>query len=446
MPDGAIDAMGFGAVTAGGVVEEPWWWRDHRPMAAGDDLPGRTDVLIIGSGYAGMNCALELARAGTDVTVVDAWAIGGGASSRAAGFLSGRTGVSKQINLVKMVGAERADAILAEADEAYESLKDFVAREEIECDLEFKGRFVGAHTPAAYKRIGKKTAEYNRDGQDNQVMIPRDGQGAYVASDLYHGGMFMRTAASINPAKYHAGLTARCRAAGVRMVPMTRVLGWGPEGDGFRVRTTAGDVCAGQVAQGTGGYTDGASPWHARRVIPISSTVIATEDLGQETVRRLLPQGCPVIDTKRVLDFARPTPDGRSILYGGRASFLPVSLEKKLSILRRKLAGTFPELADVKLTHGWDGQMAFSFDFLPKLGVHEGAHYAMACNGGSGIVMMSWLGKRMAWNILGTSNRESAFQGLTFKSHTFYAGKPWFLPIVGTYYRARDWIEVKTGT
>ena len=446
MPDGSQDAMGFGAVTKEGVIEEPWWWRDHRPMSKGDPLPERTDVLVIGSGYAGLNCALELARAGTDVTVVDAWAIGGGASSRAAGFLSGRTGVSKQINLVKMVGAARADAILDEADEAYENLKDFVAREQIDCDLEFKGRFVGAHTPRAYDRIAKKTAEYNRDGQDNQVMVPRADQGAYVASDLYHGGMFMRTAASINPEKYHAGLVARCRDAGVRMVPMTRVTGWDRDGVGFRVQTSEGDVSALQVAQGTGGYTDNASPWHARRVIPISSTVIATEDLGVETVSRLLPQGCPVIDTKRVLDFARPTPDGRSILYGGRASFLPVSLETKLSILRTKLAATFPELTDVPLTHVWDGQMAFSFDFLPKLGAHDGAHYAMACNGGSGIVMMSWLGKRMASNILGTANRSSAFEGLEFKSHAFYAGKPWFLPIVGTYYRLRDWMEVKTGT
>lgn len=437
--------MGFGAVTADGVIEEPWWWQENRPIADGDGLPERTGVLVVGSGFAGLACALDLARAGTDVTVVDAWAIGGGASSRAAGFLSGRTGVSKQINLVRAVGARRAQAILEEADEAYEALKDFVAREGIDCDLQFRGRFVGAHTPAAYERIAVKTAEYNRDGSNAQVMVPKAEQGAYVRTGIYHGGMFMTTAASINPAKYHAALVRLCRAAGARLVPMTRVTGWRAEDAGFRVSTTAGDVVAEAVAQGTGGYTDGASSWHQRRVVPISSTVIATEDLGAGVVGRLLPQGCPVIDTRRVLDFCRPTPDGRAILFGGRASFLRVSLERKLSILKRRLAGMFPDLDGVRLTHVWDGQMAFSFDFLPKLGRHDGAHYALACNGGSGIVMMSWLGRRMAANLLGTTNRQSAFEGLEFRTQPFYSGRPWFLPIIGTWYRARDWADVKMG-
>ena len=439
------DPMGFGAVTRDGVIEEPWWWRDTRPTVEGKDLPARTDILVVGSGYAGLTCALELARAGTDVTVLDAWAIGGGASSRAAGFLSGRTGVSKQINLVAAVGAARAQAILEEADEAYEALKDFVARETIDCDLQFRGRFVGAHTPAAYDRIAVKTAEYNRDGTDAQVMVPRAEQGAYVQSPIYHGGMFMTTAASINPARYHAGLVDLCRMAGVRLVPMTRVTGWRAEGEGFRISTTAGEVQAGTVAQGTGGYTDGASPWHQRRVVPISSSLVATEDVGADLVGRLLPQGCPVIDTRRVLDLVRPTPDGRAILFGGRASFLRISLEQKLAILKRRMVAMFPELEGVRLTHVWDGQMAFSFDFLPKLGRHAGAHYALACNGGSGIVMMSWLGRRMAWNILGTSNRQSAFEGLAFRTQPFYSGKPWFLPVIGTWYRARDWVDVKMG-
>lgn len=425
------------------IHEEPWWWRDARPTEHGADLPAETDVLVVGSGYAGLCCALELARAGTDVTVVDAGAIGSGASSRAAGFLSGRSGVSKQINLEAAVGKEHADAILDEADEAYEHLQDVIASEDIDCDFQTRGRFAAAFTPAAYAKLEAKMAEYNRDGRGLFTMVPRAEQDAYIRSPLYHGGMFMKNAGTLHPAKYHAGLVRLCAEAGVRLVPNVRVEGVLNENGGFRAVTASGDVQAGLVALGTNGYTGAATPWHQRRIVPISSSIIATEPLGRETLDRLLPAGCPVIDTKRVLDFARPTPDRTAILFGGRASFLPVSEREKCRILRRKLAAMFPELADTKITHVWGGRMGFTFDFLPKLGLHEGVHYAMGCNGGCGIVMMSWLGRKMAGQILGTANRESAFAQLEFKTQSFYSGKPWFLPIVGNWYRLRDWLDLR---
>jgi glycine/D-amino acid oxidase-like deaminating enzyme len=254
----------------------------------------------------------------------------------------------------------------------------------------------------------------------------------------------MLDAGSIHPAKYHAGLVRLARQAGVRTVAHCAVEGIVPEqGGGFRVVTTKGDVRARRVALGTNGYTGAATPWHQRRIIPISSSIIATEPLGEDVVSALLPAGCPVIDTKRVSEFARPSPDGTRLLFGGRASFLRIPEARKLEILKAKLAAMFPEVAGARITHAWGGQMGFTFDFLPKTGSHEGVDYAIGCNGGCGIVMMSWLGRKMAGQILGSSNRVSAFRGLEFKTQPFYGGKPWFLPIVGNWYRLRDWWDVR---
>ena len=52
----------------------------------------------------------------------------------------------------------------------------------------------------------------------------------------------------------------------------------------------------------------------------------------------------------------------------------------------------------------------------------------------------------MARNILGADNSQSAYEGLEFRTHPFYAGKPWFLPVVGNWYRLRDWMDLKLGT
>ena len=81
-------------VLAPGFSATPWWWQHAGPYeSAGESAGGEYDVLVVGGGYAGLSCAHELARAGQSVAVLDGQRIGEGASTRAAGFLSGRAGV-----------------------------------------------------------------------------------------------------------------------------------------------------------------------------------------------------------------------------------------------------------------------------------------------------------------------------------------------------------------
>ncbi len=424
--------------------EQPLWWRDAAPSehAVRD---GRTefDVIVVGSGYAGLSCAHELASNGSSVLVVDAEQCGYGASTRNAGFLSGRAGVSKQINLEALVGEAHARRIFDEADAAYAFLQNLVADNDIDCGLESRGRFVGAHTPAAYDKLAAKMREYNAGGSSDFEMIERAEQHRYVASDYWYGGMYNATAGSIHPSLYHQGLKRLCLDAGVAISSNNRVLAVQHEGANKRVQTQRGDFRAREVVLATNGYTDGLSPWHQRRLVPISSTVVASEEIGAERVAALLPQGCPVIDTKRVVCFARPSPDHKRILFGGRARFAPLGASDSAIILHRFLVEMFPQMSALRVTNAWSGYMAFTFDFMPKIGTHDGIHYAIGCNAGCGIVMMSWLGRQVGRKLLGSAPEASAFEGLKFKTQPFYSGKPWFLPIIGNWWRLRDWIEVE---
>ena len=424
--------------------ENPYWWDDANPPKSNlGKLPLKADVVIVGSGYAGLSCAIELARSGTDVLVLDKINIGSGASSRAGGLTSGRAGVSKLINLEATVGEKRAKEILEEADQAYDHLKSFIRRENIDCDFVQCGRFMGAHSSRSYDKIAFKMVEYNKSPNPDFEMIPITEQHKIVNSTYYKGGMFNHNAGTIHPAKYHGELVRLAVSSGVKLVNDTLVQKIVSTKKEKKIFTSSGMITAEHVMIGTGGYTDRLSPYHRKRIIPMSSTLIATQKIGKKRVEEILPKGCPVIDTKRIISYARPSPDGERIIFGGRARFTPISALKSTSILHQTMAKIFPGLEKTQVTHSWTGLMAFTFDFLPKLGIENGNHYAIACNGGSGIVMMSWLGRRAAQNILGKTNSVSAFQGLEYKTHPLYTGVPWFVPMVGTWYRFRDWMEEK---
>ena len=97
----------------------------------------------------------------------------------------------------------------------------------------------------------------------------------------------------------------------------------------------------------------------------------------------------------------------------------------------------FPQLAGVRVTHNWMGNLAFAFDHLPHMGEIDGIHYAMCCNG-SGVAMLGWLGQQSARKMLGGGNQVNAFDGRPFPTKPLYTGNPWFLPLIGAWYRHLD--------
>jgi glycine/D-amino acid oxidase-like deaminating enzyme len=100
----------------------------------------------------------------------------------------------------------------------------------------------------------------------------------------------------------------------------------------------------------------------------------------------------------------------------------------------------FPQLRGAKLTHAWTGNVAFTLDALPHMGERDGLHYCLGCNG-SGVAMMTYLGWQTARKIARAANYACSFDAEAFPDHPLYSGNPWFLPVVGGYYRLRDSLD-----
>ena len=414
------------------------YWLDGLapPDLPSADLPGRVDVVVVGSGYTGLNAAIETARGERSTLVLEAETPGWGCSTRNGGQIS--TSIKPSLAKLKARhGQDRAHAIRGEGQAALAWIEDRITTENIACDFHRAGRFHAAHTPAAYETLAREAEALMRDEGIEAYMITRDQQRGELGTDVYHGGTLFPGHAAVNPALYHHGLLNAALKAGAQVMGQTPVMAITRTATGFEVQTPRGTVLASDVAIATNGYTTRLTPWQQRRVIPIGSYVIATEPLPKDVIDRLFPTDRIVSDTCKVIYYYRASPDRTRILFGGRVSAAETDPRVSGPRLHADMCRIFPELSGTRISHSWMGTVAYTFDELAHTGTHGGMHYAMGyC--GSGVSMASYLGMRMGQKILGLAEGRTAFDDLPFPTRPFYTGRPWFLPAAVAWYRWND--------
>ena len=131
------------------------------------------------------------------------------------------------------------------------------------------------------------------------------------------------------------------------------------------------------------------------------------------------------------------------MVFGGRASFLPTSIDRTAAILWRGLMEVHPQLADYRIEYAWGGNVGFTFDRMPHVGrTKEGVTYAMGCCG-TGVALMTNLGTKVGpgW----PAERRRRWRELKFPLVPApYEGRPWFLPFAGEWFRLQDRLAARS--
>ncbi|MEC9345130.1 MAG: FAD-binding oxidoreductase [Pseudomonadota bacterium] len=418
--------------------ERPWWREDAgRPAPPEPDLPATVDVVIVGAGYTGLSAALTLAQSGARVAVFDSGDPGDGASGRNGGMVGDRLNVSWR-TLARRYGAGRATALQQEARSAVDYVERLTVDLGIDCGFARVGRFCAAASPAHLRAMRRELEAEPEDLREGRIIPPGE-TAAYVDSPLYHGGELIETVGCIHPVRYHTGLLEAVRKAGVPVLARTQVLASEEDDDGLTVETGIGFVRADRMLVCTNGYTDMLEPNLQRRVVPVTSAMIATGELDPDLVARLVPGGRMITDSFHLLHYFRPSPDGRRILLGHRpAPFHPQRGRRLAAFLARRLGEILPALDGATVTHCWQGRLGFSFDFLPKIGLVERTGFAM-CYGGSGVAMASWLGHKLGQKAAGDLAGRTAFDDIDFPARFYHRGTPWFVPPAMAVLALDDW-------
>ena len=160
----------------------------------------------------------------------------------------------------------------------------------------------------------------------------------------------------------------------------------------------------------TNGYTGTSRPFGQflrRRLVPVQSCIMVTEDLGENRIKQLMPALRMYGNTAALYCYFRPTPDRRRVLLGARSFDRLTPSARSVAYLKRKMCELFPDLADVQTDYCWLGNVAFNTSQLPRIFTHEGIWYA-AGYAGSGTVWARWLGKKqLKWRSVSAINPAS---------------------------------------
>jgi glycine/D-amino acid oxidase-like deaminating enzyme len=417
------------------------YWLDTAPAfegAARGDVEGRADVVVIGGGFTGLSAALALTRRNASVVVLEAGRVVGEASGRNGGQCN--NGLAHDYAaLAARLGAAQARAFYRAYSSAVDTVERLTGEERIDCDFQRRGRIKLAAKPAHFEKLARACDVLRADVDPDVRLVTPDRIRDEVGSDVFYGGLVQTTSAQMHVGRFGVGLAQAAARRGARIyesAPVTALQRL--TGTAHRVTSARGTIEAGQVLVATGSTSNGPFQWFQRRLAPVGSFIVVTEPLDAALLDRLLPTRRSYVTSKNIGNYFRATPDDR-LLFGGRARFAmsnPRSDQKSGQILRATLAKVFPELAQVGIDYCWGGLVDMTADRLPRAGEHHGIYYSMGYSG-HGVQMSVHMGQIMADVMDGRSER-NPWRQLDWPTIPGHFGKPWFLPLVGAYYRVQD--------
>lgn len=378
----------------------PFWETARAPADARPRLEGdrRADVIVVGGGLTGLSAALALARTGRRVVVLEAGRIGGEASGRNGGLVL--PGWRREAAHLAAAFGTDAPRVWAMGVAAVDGLRALAADPALGgFDLALDGYLHAALTRRALAAEAAEAAEVaDRFGDASTVILSREAIAAHVVTDRYVGGAFHAGGGWLHPLKLALGLARAAATAGAALHELSRVTALDDTPGAIVATTAAGRITAEFAVVATDAFAGAIDPALGRHVMPVWNYLVATEPLG-DRLRELLPSGASVSDSRFVLDYYRPTADGR-IVFGGGERYSPSPPRDIVAFVRPYLARVFPALAQVGLTHGWGGRVSVTMTRDPMIGRRGRRLWAIGYSG-QGVVTAPFAGRLLADAIIG---------------------------------------------
>lgn len=335
------------------------------------------DVCIVGGGLAGLTAALELARRGVSVVLLEARRVAWGASGRNGGFVS--NGFAEGMDKVaQRVGLDGARALYQLSRFGTEYVRREIAEGDPSIRMGEGWQGCIRYDNAAEKKAG--IAAMARDyGQEMQFFDVAETR-RRVNSDRYFQSSFDPTAFHMHPLRYALMIARKAEEAGAKLFEMSPARAVRRPGSGFQVSTGNGSVACRDVIYCMSSLDRTLHPATGRAILPVATYVAVTEPLRQDVIRTQ----SAISDSRRAGNYYRLVDEGR-LLWGGAITTRISAPARLAERMKGDMLSVFPSLGNPRIDYAWAGLMGYARHFMPLIGTDGNGQWWATAFGGHGM-------------------------------------------------------------
>lgn len=352
-------------------------WMDELPAVDAPPLAddATCDVVVIGSGIAGLSIAYELSRFGRTVIVIDRGRIGGGMTARTTAHLASALD-DYYYELIEVRGEDEARLYHDSQVAAINRIEAICRDEGIDAAFHRVDGFLFAADDDGRRDLEREFDACRRIGVDvgwaDRAPIPGADSGRCLR---------FANQARFHPARYLSGLVRACAARGTRFHADTAYVSDDENADGVEISTEAGHVIRARAAVFATN-----SPVNDKVAIHTKQVPARTYAIAGPVAKGSIPDAL-VWDTLEAYHYVRIQPLGETedLLIVGGEDHRPGEADdmaERFARLERWSRERYPSLGDI--AYRWSGQVLEPVDFMPFTGRNPGNRNIFIHSGDSG--------------------------------------------------------------
>ncbi len=362
------------------------------------------DICVVGAGLAGLTVALEAARLGANVAVLEGRHVGWNASGHQLGTVMPGFGLPIG-EMIERVGLENTRELWSLSKAGAEFVRS-LATEELMPGIDLsEGALEVSNVDAGdelISRLQMLSEDFGTEVEGWQVDRVRD----QLKTDRYFHGIYYPKAFQIDGRKYVHGLAALARRAGARIFEDTPVVSIDPSGVRKRIVTPTARLRASHIVLAGNIHLGAPLRRLSDTLLPVWRYAGVTVPLGGRLAEVIAFRGS-VSDTDGIDHFR--IVDGDRLMWASPETTWAMRPQRFAGAISRRIRTVFPSLDQVEIAEVWGGAVGQTVHGMPQIGQLRKGLWVASGFGRQGLNTSAMAGQLIARSILWGDERWRLF-------------------------------------